>query len=224
MENKNHAVHISYNEQTLVIKLFFLSNYSLVDKSGQTMSQEVEERTIKRFRFQATKPTVQVVPTVQVLPNVQEDDDPFNSSFIDIDAIEDQAESVTIEGKTIVYDVLVPNGMLIKDHPHFFPIFFSKDANTEAHDQVQEVAANEEQATRIVENPTRETENQTEIVPTIVSNQNQLVPVTTNANAMVLQGQRQLDRVQSYSQTQKQKAIMQLGVLILNQQELLKNW
>ena len=222
MESKNHAIHISCNDQTLVIKLFFLLNYSLVDKSGQTMSQEVEERTIKRFRFQSTpKPAVQVVPTVQVLPNVQEDD-PFNSSFIDIDAIEDQAESVTIEGKTVVYDVLVPNGMLIKDHPHLFPNFFSKDANTEANDQVQEVAANEEQATRIVENPTRETENQNEILPRIVSNQNQLVPVATNA--MVLQGQRQPDRAQSNSQTQKQKAILQLGVLILNQQELLKNW
>ena len=74
--------------------------------------QNIRSGPIKKFKF---KPNNQIL----VAPRIQ-DEDPFNSSFIDIDQIEEDADSITYEGTDIIYNIFVPNGLCIKDHPHFF--------------------------------------------------------------------------------------------------------
>ena len=80
-------------------------------------SQEVE---VKKFKFKSTKP---ILARNENLP-----DDPFNTSFPDLsdfDEIEAQATSITFEGNKIVYDILVPNALLICDHPDIFQDYAS---------------------------------------------------------------------------------------------------
>ena len=74
--------------------------------------QEVE---VKKFKFKSKKPILAM--------NESMPDDPFNTSFPsleDFDEIEAQATSITFEGNKIVYDILVPNALLICDHPDIF--------------------------------------------------------------------------------------------------------
>ena len=83
----------------------------------EVVTQEVE---VKRFKFKSTKP---ILATNENLP-----DDPFNTSFpneADFDEIEAQATSITFEGNKIVYDILVPNALLICDHPDIFQDYAS---------------------------------------------------------------------------------------------------
>ena len=74
--------------------------------------RNIRSGPVKKFKF---KPNNEIL----VLSRTQ-DEDPFNSSFIDIDQIEEDADSITYEGTDIIYNIFVPNGLCIKDHPHFF--------------------------------------------------------------------------------------------------------
>ena len=90
--------------------------------------RNIRSGPIKKFKF---KPNNQIL----VVPRIQ-DEDPFNTSFIDIDQIEEDADSITYEGTDIIYNIFVPNGLCIKDHPHFF----SKVSETsEIVDEVAEI-------------------------------------------------------------------------------------
>ena len=95
---------------------------------GPMFTQEVvtQEVQVKKFKFKSTKP---ILATNENFP-----DDPFNTSFpdsSDFDEIEAQATSITFEGNKIVYDILVPNALLICDHPDIFQDYASnKGAET----------------------------------------------------------------------------------------------
>ena len=170
--------------------------------------RNIRSGSIKKFKF---KPNDQIL----VVPRIQ-DEDPFNTSFIDIDQIEEDADSITYEGTDIIYNIFVPNGLCIKDHPHFF----SKVSETpEKNNEVAEIPrfAPKNQIPKNNEVPENEIPK-TDDEPTKRKNKNVvLVAEIKKPKHDVIMP----EKVQAPVPTEMQ-VMFQLGEIVQRQQELLK--
>ena len=113
----------------------------------------IQEVEVKKFKFKSKKPILAM--------NESMPDDPFNTSFPsleDFDEIEAQATSITFEGNKIVYDIFVPNALLICDHTDIFQDYASnKEAETNfTHVKVAPVKVALVKDTHVEDTPTKD--------------------------------------------------------------------
>ena len=186
--------------------------------------RNIRSGPVKKFKF---KPNNEIL----VLSRTQ-DEDPFNSSFIDIDQIEEDADSITYEGTDIIYNIFVPNGLCIKDHPHFFSKVSNKKSEeiNEVNGVPKIVRKNEVRKTNVVhENEIPKTLEKVEEVVEIPENE---IPKTDdeptkrkNKNVVLVAEIKKPKHdviMPEKIQPTEMQVMFQLGEIVQRQQELLK--
>ena len=186
--------------------------------------RNIRSGPVKKFKF---KPNNEIL----VLSRTQ-DEDPFNSSFIDIDQIEEDADSITYEGTDIIYNIFVPNGLCIKDHPHFFSKVSNKKSEeiNEVNGVPKIVRKNEVRKTNVVhENEIPKTLEKVEEVVEIPENE---IPKTNdeptkrkNQNVVLVAEIKKPKHdviMPEKIQPTEMQVMFQLGEIVQRQQELLK--
>ena len=183
---------------------------------GPMFTQEVvtQEVEVKKFKFKSTKP---FLATNENFP-----DDPFNTSFPsleDFDEIEAQATSITFEGNKIVYDILVPNALLICDHPDIFQDFAS-NKGTETKVAHVKVAPVKDAPTKDApaQNPPIKDTPVTKLVTENISTQ--IVTTNNDDNVIVARKKATIDAQLLQLKVQRAMNINLLGRLIENEQKI----
>ena len=182
----------------------------------EVVTQEVE---VKKFKFKSTKP---ILATNENLP-----DDPFNTSFpneADFDEIEAQATSITFEGNKIVYDILVPNALLICDHPDIFQDYASNKGTETNFAPVKDAPVKD---APVKDAPTKDAPAQnppikdapvTKLVTENISTQ--IVRANNDDNVIVARKKATIDAQLLQLKVQRSMNINLLGRLIENEQKI----